>query len=282
MKGFYLFISICFIGLVTNAQTEPHPLHAEQAYEAGMYDLALYELNRAVFNQGDQANPDLYKLIGHCYMQLDSFELAANFYDLYYFNSEESAQKSEAVLLKTKSLIAQEQPALALTELLTLPAMEQHAVLAQQYYLYMGLCQFELEDFKGAEVAFLKCTNDTNAIKAIFAKSKSFYRPNSSIAMIMSAVVPGLGQLYANEYQESLNSLLINAVFIAYTIRISRNLSTLDAFISVLPWFQRYYAGGYNKASDLAYARMLEKRKMKLGEILNIIEASPPANNPKI
>lgn len=275
MKDFYLSISLLFFSLTTHAQALPSAELALKAFDEGLYELALYELNRLVFLQEPEVDPILFAQIGRCYMEEGSYELAANFFDRYYFSSVTDQDRVQAVLLKTKSLVAQKQLALALTELYTLQTNQLTAAQFQQYHLYKGVCLFELEDFKAAEEAFLLCTTDTLTIRAFFAHTKSFYRPNSSVAMVMSAVIPGLGQLYAKEYQESINSLLINAVFITYTIRISRNLSTLDAFISVLPWFQRYYAGGYNKASDLAYERMLAKRKTKLGEILTVIESQP-------
>lgn len=275
MKDFCLFISLLFVSHTTHAQALPSAALAQNAFDEGLYELALYELNRLVFLQEPTVDPVLFAQIGRCYMAEGSYELAANFFDRYYFSAATDQNRIEAVLLKTKSLVAQKQLALALTELYTLQANQLTAYQLQQYHLYKGVCHYELEDFKAAEEAFLMCTKDTLAIRAFFAHPKSFYRPNSSVAMVMSAVIPGLGQLYANEYQESINSLLINALFITYTIRISKNLSTFDAFISILPWFQRYYAGGYNKASDLAYERMLANRKTRLGEILTVIESQP-------
>lgn len=275
MKDFCLSISLLLISLTTHAQALPGVAFAQNAFDEGLYELALYELNRLVFLQEPEVDPMLFAQIGRCYMEEGSYELAANFFDRYYFSTTTAQDRVEAVLLKTKSLVAQKQLALALTELFALQPNQLSMCQLQQFYLYEAVCQYELENYKAAEEAFLQCTTDTQSIQRFFANPKSFYRPNSSLAMIMSAVIPGLGQLYANEYQESLNSLLINAIFITYTIRISRNLSIFDAFISVLPWFQRYYAGGYNKASELAYDQMLENRKMKLIQILSVVEASP-------
>ncbi len=133
-----------------------------------------------------------------------------------------------------------------------------------------------MEQFDAAAGSFLALVSDSSYIQNVFASPKRFYRPNSTVALILSAVLPGSGQLYAKEYREAGNSFLINSVFIFYYIRIFNLYGPLDAFIAVLPWFQRYYVGGYGKASLLGYEKMLANRKLILSGILSEIEKQNP------
>jgi len=89
--------------------------------------------------------------------------------------------------------------------------------------------------------------------------------------MVMSAVLPGAGQWYSGSKREAMNSLLINALFLTLTIRTTRLVSTLDVMIAILPWFQRYYVGGYNRASLLAYQKQRIKQRKALEIVLQQI-----------
>jgi hypothetical protein len=46
----------------------------------------------------------------------------------------------------------------------------------------------------------------------------------------------------------------------------------LDAAIATLPWFQRYYQGGYKKAELIATAKIQEKRYKIYNQLLDEVE----------
>jgi hypothetical protein len=47
------------------------------------------------------------------------------------------------------------------------------------------------------------------------------------------------------------------------------NLTLLDALMTVAPWFQRYYMGGFNRAENIAAVRFKNKQNKVY---LNILE----------
>lgn len=275
MRVFLTFIVSLFAVGAVNGQLADHRgigLHFEQAQQ---YPLALYHYNKAAFDIHPAVDASLSINIGRCHLHQGDLSSAARFFDLAFFNSPNDSIKMESLLWKTKTLLAEQSPGLALAELLQYeaPTDEAQALL---YHFYKGVCHFEMEQYTQAEASFLAIVKDSAALQAHFDQPKKFNRPNSRWAMVMSAALPGSGQLYAREPKEALNSVLINSIFIYYSIRIAALYTPLDAFIAVLPWFQRYYVGGYNRASILARDRMYLNRQKYLEAIMaEVVRQNP-------
>jgi hypothetical protein len=80
-------------------------------------------------------------------------------------------------------------------------------------------------------------------------------------------ITPGLGQAYSHDLKSGLNSLLLTSGLIALGINISIRYSPVDAIFAILPWYQRYYTGGFGKAGEIAS----RKRQLKRNEVYNKI-----------
>lgn len=273
----------CFIASVVlwawpaAAQTyksDHHP--AAAAFAAKNYDQALYAYNQLAFSVYPAVDPAIEMQLGLCYLEKGDFEKASQFFDRAFFSTQQNDIKNTAVLNKCKALLGQNNYPLALSELYSLNFDSLNQAQAASFYLFKAICLYEMEQFEAAEIAFLALINDSSTIQQLFSQPKAFYRPNSTTALIMSAVIPGSGQFYAKEYREGINSVVINGVFVYYWLRILNIYGGIDAFLAVLPWLQRYYVGGFNKASVLAYDKMLANRKAKLAEILAEIDRQTP------
>jgi len=277
IRACFFFASLCLTALSLPAQEAKSDAQlADDAYASGNYDLALYAYNRLAFEIYPEIAPRIEMQIGHCYLGKGDFENASRFFDRAFFSSTETALKNSAVLNKTRALIGQMNYPLALNELYSLQFQTMDSLQASSYYLFKAVCLYEMGQFEAAEQDFLALVTDSSTIEQLFSRPKEFYRPNSTLALVMSAIVPGTGQFYANEYREGVNSVIINSIFVYSWIRTINLYGAIDAFIAVLPWFQRYYVGGFNKASLLAYERMLTNRKAKLAEILTEIDRQNP------
>lgn len=273
----FFFASVGLWVLPLNAQTtkSDHAL-ALDAFAARNFDQALYAYNRLAFAIYPTVDPAIELQIGRCYLEKHEFEKASYFFDRAFFSGQRTDLKNTAVLNKCKALIGQNNYALALSELYSLHFDSLENAQQTSFYLFKAICLYEMEQFEAAETAFLALVEDSSTIKMHFSKPKAFYRPNSTTALIMSAFIPGSGQFYTQEYREGVNSIIINGVFVYYWLRILNLYGGVDAFLAVLPWLQRYYVGGFNKASLLAYEKMLVNRKQKLSEILTEISRQNP------
>lgn len=120
--------------------------------------------------------------------------------------------------------------------------------------IMLGLIEFGLRDFERSEQHFGEAkkllATDIDDEK-IFINVKKVNRKNRTKAIILSGLLPGLGQAYSGHYKEGVNSFfLISAIGLVYYYTLT-NVGILDAIISVLPWVHRYYVGGMNTAAEL-------------------------------
>lgn len=245
----------------------------EMLIYGGEYNEAIYQLNKRFFVYPDSSSGKLNLLLGLCYANLSDYKKAELFFDQAYFSSETKELKHEAIFNKVQVLINQEKYMLALGELFELNITEEN-VNWTRYNLYFGVINFLIEDYEIAETAFKACVTDTNLIHEKFASIEELNKPQSGLAIIYSALLPGLGQIYVGAYREALNSVLINALFAGVYIYVLYTVGPIDAVLTTLPWFQRYYAGGYNKAGVLANMKQDTKKTQFLKEIILTISQS--------
>ena len=247
---------------------------ADHAYKNGQYSLALLEYNRVVYHNKEADGQLLYR-IGECYQKLGDNDNALQFFDRAFFTAKNDTFALDALLKKTSIRFENESYGLALSELLgvELSLSEEGE---KRRALYIGAAYFLDNQFERAQEYFQKCTHDTAGLNEIFSDRKLLYFPNPTLAVLLSAVLPGLGQTYSGDWKNGVNSLLINAAFTAMAVNISQTIGPLDALISIIPWFQRYYMGGVNKAGDMAFEKRRVNRIKTLGKIADFIEKGQP------
>ena len=68
--------------------------------------------------------------------------------------------------------------------------------------------------------------------------------------------------------------MLLTAGLAALYINTAAHYTFIDATISVLPWFQRYYQGGFENAGKATEIKREKKIKQQYQEILSVIEQS--------
>lgn len=120
--------------------------------------------------------------------------------------------------------------------------------------ILMGLVDFNIGEVEMAKLHFddaeklLKVALDT---EGIFRKMKRVHKKNKIKAIILSGVLPGLGQAYSGHIKEGVNSLfVVGAIGVVYLYTLT-NIGAIDGLISIMPWFHRYYVGGMNTAAEM-------------------------------
>ncbi|MBN1926237.1 MAG: hypothetical protein JW798_10400, partial [Prolixibacteraceae bacterium] len=104
-KRYYILIINILIGFALHAQEVGDVVgFADEQFDKGNYSIAAQEYNRAMFF-GYNDIGYLSLKIGHCYIEMNDYNLAANFYDRSYRYSLNDSIKNEAVLGKTFCLI---------------------------------------------------------------------------------------------------------------------------------------------------------------------------------
>lgn len=269
--------SVLFPSTATSQNLSEIVDFADQAYKSEKFEIAASEFNRAIFF-GHTKQDGLFLKIAICYFNLKDFEQSIVFYDKAYFATQSDSIKNEAILGKAFSLIAEHQWMMALSELMNIDTPKYLNQKVKMNFL-QGIAYFGLHEDKLAQESFNNCVTNLSPniesalIEKEFARiARSEKRFNPKTAWMMSLIVPGSGQLYSKEYKEAANSAILLGGLFYLAASFAAKYTFLEAVVIVLPWFQRYYIGGANKAEKLAKEHQLMKRNNSYLSILNSIE----------
>lgn len=277
----FFILTISFISsLNITAQTVSEVIRfADHEFEQGNFIIAAKEYNRALFFSSEHQDV-LTIQIAHCYAQLNELELAIDFYDKAYKLSTNDSLKTEAIMGSAFCFILQEDYILALSELFNASDnIQTHQKI--QYHFLKGIAHYGIHDDSLALIEFEQSLllSDPNSLKidslkAEFEKVFKFqkrYNPNRTY--VMSGIVPGSGQLSIGAVKEGINSMLLIGGLYLVALNVIKNYSFWDAAIALLPWVQRYYLGGMDKAKELAVSKIDRKR---YESYLHLIELTAP------
>ncbi len=250
---------------------------AQQCYERGDYESALKYYERVMFFSQDYKRVECYVNLGNCFNALNETDDANGYYQLAYFATDNDSLKNEMIFLRAENMLLQRQYLFALQELFTINVANDQEEKRQDFYLavtYFGMKKFDLsKDY------FLKTvpSNDSVTIwklDALFEKNDKLKRIHPKTARILSMIIPGLGQFYAGDIRNGVNSLLLTTAFLALAVDVGITYSILDATGSIFPWYFRYYMGGFKRAETLAISRVDMKRARIYRQILAVLEAA--------
>jgi hypothetical protein len=276
LKRFLLHIILSIAPLLAFAQNlEETKAFADKQFLEENYHLALKAYKRILFFDKEAFKADCYPRIAHCYFKTEDFSKSLFYYDLSLSFTSNDSLRNEYIFKRVILYLLQHQLLFALQEVLSINEQQSRYFTAKKDY-YLGVIHFQNNDFEKAKLHFKQCaenstTADTLRIEEMFEQAK-LDKPNPRTAKILSMFVPGSGQIYAGDIKNALNSILLTGGFATIFILTYTKLSPLDAIISVLPWFQRYYMGGVSKAEQIAYTKKEKKRQALFADILNYLE----------
>lgn len=248
-------------------------ISGHQLQEQKKFLLAILEYNRLLHQFPTYSSKNLvYLRIGQCYDSIGQPAQAQRYYEeALHATPQADPLVQWLMLLNAKNRILQGKFAPALTELYSLDTLNLGEEMVDLYHLLAAVALHHLGSSDQCKHHLSQLDVDQEQLKKYDRAISASQRPNPNAAMIMSAILPGAGQLYAGSKQEALNSFAINAFFLAVTLRTAQFVRVFDVVVAVLPWFQRYYVGGYNRASVLAFQKQMKKRDASLNNVLKEI-----------
>lgn len=278
-----LFLTILFSGnpvfLAAQSLDETYAFALFESRQ-GNYDIAIKSLKRLQFFDDQNAFPQVFRLLADCYFQKADYENAYYYYDLAFIQAENDSLQPQIAARKISCKLFEQQYQEALIDLLSfnqsLTPLQQ-----SQFDALFAITYYYLFDYEQSKQYFLKCAEliqpaAGEELNAAFQKVHRIEkRFNPRTAKVLSIIVPGLGQVWAGDYRDGINSFLLVSGLLSASVAMAATISTLDAVIIVAPWFQRYYMGGYQKSYEIAVKRQ-DKEKLKiLAQIVKMI--NPPA-----
>jgi tetratricopeptide (TPR) repeat protein len=235
---------------------------ADNQFRSGNLATALKTYQRALFFSEGINNLYLFRQIAEISYINNDYETAQKYYGLAYNQSGNDSLKTELLFNKASCQMLNKNYQFAIIDLLSVE--DTSGIVQKRLNFYLATCYFGSEDFYKAQTYFGSCVGmkDKNELSDLFS-DKKLLSPSPKKARIMSMILPGLGQVYSGDIKSGLNSLLLTSGLIALGFNISAKYQPVDAILTILPWYQRYYTGGYGKAEEIAR----KKRDMKRNEI---------------
>jgi hypothetical protein len=243
----------------------------KKLYEEGNFQASEDAFRRVIFfDKKDQYGAKVNLFYANSLYFSNKYSEANYYYDLAYFNADEHT-KAEILLQKTSCYLLLQNYSYARMELLNLqdqlsPEQDKMKVF------YTAMLEFAEGNFMESKVAFKEIVKDTTQINILFEKNSKIDRLNPKTAKVLSIIIPGSGQIYAGDWKAGINSLILTGGLFYLGLNSAIKNSFLDAAIGVLPWFQRYYNGGFKRAEKIAEAKILERRHAVFNEILEEVE----------
>lgn len=280
MRALNLFSAILFsiLAVSIKAQSPAETLaFARQQSSMGNHAIAVKALNRLVFFDNGVQFPEAFRLLADNYFSIQDYSNAVYYYDLAITQSESDSLKAELTLSKASCRIFEAGFREAQVDLLSFTGTLNNCQ-QWQFDMLSAIAGFYLGQYDEARKLLLHCANEQNAdalpvIEAGFARlSYLEKRYNPRVARVLSIVIPGSGQMYAGDYRNGVNSLLLVMGFITAGIGISSSVTFFDAALIVFPWFQRYYMGGYQKAYTIALEKQNAEKNRVLSGLVNALK----------
>jgi hypothetical protein len=271
-----LLSTIFSLTTLLNAQTFEETIKfADSQFSQANYQLAVKEYQRALFFGSGRSSDYLYKQIANAFFKNKQFEQANYFYDLSYKTATDDSIKKELIFNKSQSYLLSGDFQKSVYELTSLGS-NLSVYFNNKQNFYFAVSYFGLEDFKNSEMYFLNLTEGRpeaqQEIRKLFNSKKKLYRPNPKTAKTLSRILPGSGQIYSGDLKNGLNSIILTGGLALLGVHMYSEYSLFDSFMSVFPWFLRYYQGGYNKAYEIAKRKRAFRRNLAYKQILKVLD----------
>jgi len=249
---------------------------ADSLFRQERYDHAIKEYQRALYFNPGYRRAHITSRLGHTWFLRHDYARAAQYYDIALNLQENDSLRMELHFRKVLCQMLDKEYQFALIELFGMPET-MPGYFRKRRDFYLGTCYYYLGSLEEAALAWEEALQDAprerqQALNRLLRGRNKYYRPNPNTAWYLSLILPGMGQFYAGDIRNGINSLVLNTgiVYLAYTTAV--NYTVIDAVVSILPWLQRYWQGGFMKASDIARRKREENREELLMEVYSLFE----------
>jgi tetratricopeptide (TPR) repeat protein len=275
LKRFCLIIIISVISFL-NAFTqslEESLAFANKLYSEKNYEAALRQYKRVLFFDEVEKYGYIHQRLADCYFAQQTFDKALFEYSIAYNVESKDSIKNEITFKRVLIYTLQQNYSDVNMELLSLnDSLSDY--FSRRRAFYNGVISLQIDSVKTAKSFFIKALypEDSISIKktdSLFARYHSG-RPNPKVARVLSVIIPGMGQIYIGDYKNAINSFILTGALATVFMIVAINYTFMDAFVGVLPNFQRYYFGGIKKVASAAREKQLDRKTQMLNSVLSV------------
>ncbi|MEN9281361.1 MAG: hypothetical protein RL594_296 [Bacteroidota bacterium] len=252
------------------AQSAPqHPLlELADSYRLhGNLDAAITEYYRYIYlHQEDDRLFDIYSKLGVACREAGQQQACIRAFSSALERCQTSEDRTTVRLELATSLLVFDQPLqaqLVLMRVLSRPPQDS----AQQAIMHalLGVSSLMTGQWSAAAGHVQQWTgylpNGTTVaqeMSTLFADTAAIPHRNPTVATVMSAIVPGLGQMYCGEYLDGVNALALNGALLWSVVTQVERQRYLAAVMVGVPLVGRYYMGNLDHAA--MYANLFNER----------------------
>ncbi len=254
-------LSILFLFMLLfcddSANAEECPLTlADHFVKLGNYEAAITEYKRFIFFHPDGIHAaTVYHKIGYAYREQGLWQDAILAMRNAVLHADDKDSKSEYQLDLAVILLASQNYDLARLELIRVAFRNPSGTLHQRALFLQAVAfiyQFrwkEAQEILSDETLLTYSTDE--GLDTLFNIAINQNKKSTRVAKVLSAILPGAGQIYAGNWRGGLNAFLLNGVlgFVAVDGILDQNY--LDAFMWAYYIFLRYYRGNVSRSGKV-------------------------------
>ncbi len=233
--------------------TEQTFAFAKEQMNAGNYQQAalLYE-RMLFFDSAFVYTAQIYPELAACYEHSNDLVNAAKQLGFAY-RFADSDGKIEILLKKAELFLLSGETEFAYIELLDLPEKISTSDEFRRNTM-LGIIHFRKQNYTDAEKYFSLCNTDKKQqfeINECIKKAGNANKRFPKWVRYISLAVPGSAQLIYGDYKGGINSLALVGGFTLLYMHTIKSYSLIDAWLSVFPWYIRYYQGGFENTAEI-------------------------------
>ena len=238
-----------FCGFTAIGEEAPLSL-ASHFFKLGNYDAAITEYKRHLFFHPDEPRTaETYRNIGIAYREQGHWQEAVVAMHAAVQHASNPGEKSEHQLELAVILIANQNYDLGRLELIKV-AMRNPATPLYRRALFLQavafIYQFRWEQARGV----LKNYTRNEKLDTLLENAVNVPQKSPRLAKVLSAMLPGAGQVYAGNWRIGLNALALNIVLGYLTVDAALDRHYGDAALWGGTVFSRYYRGNIFRAEE--------------------------------
>ncbi len=283
MKIFFILLISLLSGLYCGSQ------NIDETFRFGNNQLATGNYNNAIeayrrvlfFDSSGVYSFEASLNLSACYLKVNDFDKSQYYIDFAYAVCDNDSIKNELIFQKAANFIEYEFYDQSLIELMNLDSQSSEYFEKRKNF-YLGIVYFQKNEFEKSGRYFNYCIDsgyvtEKQELCCLFNEIDHIKkRYNPKLAWTLSLIIPGLGQVYCGDIKDGLNSLLLTGALGFLFLNTAINYSFLDALISVGPWYQRYFQGGFQNAEKSAIKRREKEIARIYSGIIDIFKGFAP------
>lgn len=236
-----------FSNSVSSAKQDPLTL-GDHFVKLNNYDAAITEYKRFIFfHAGDSRVAETYNQIGLAYRSQGLWQEAIVSMRNAVLHAITPAEKSEFQLTLAVTHIASKNYDLARLELIKVMLRNANVTTYRRSLFLQAVTYIYQFRWEEADEILREYTTDESLYQLI-EKAKNHSPKSKKVAKVLSAIMPGAGQMYAGKWGGGLNALALNGALGYVTVDTILKKYYIDAALWTYFIFSRYYIGNLYRA----------------------------------